>query len=263
MGTSGSGLLLGSSFGTVSFTKIGALDLNSSLLLLSTMAVLTTTFSVFAISYIRTVERKNTERKLEEERDRLRQEFAQDLHDEIGNRLAKIITFSNVLEHNNYQLDNATKKLVSIISTNSQQLYNSAYDLIRSKQHDERCLDTVIDQLQLFGKQLFQDTPIKFSADIQTNRLVKLDQGQGRQISLIFKEAMTNALKHSQCHSLVFKVRAGYVVILELVDDGSGFSVDQKSSGMGLRGMNKRAEKINATLKIDSTTKGTKLKLFI
>lgn len=248
-------------FGTISFTG-GPFAFSNTLLFLSTIGVLTITLITF-ISYIRSVERKKVEKKLEGERERLRLEFAQDLHDEIGNQLAKIITFSNVLEHNNYQLDEQTRKLIKRISSNSQQLYQNAYDIIRSKQSDAANLDLVIDHLQYFGEELFQDTPIKFNADIEVSRSVKLPQGHSRQISLIFKEAMTNALKHSQCQAVTFKARVGYAAILELIDDGKGFSVGEKNSGMGLSGITNRAKKINATVKIDSTTKGTKLKLLI
>ncbi|MEQ9164650.1 MAG: hypothetical protein RLO12_00215 [Fulvivirga sp.] len=256
-------MLLEAPKGAISLTSTTAFIYNNTFFVISTVAILTLTLSFAIFTYIRNADRRKNTELLEHEKKILREEFAQDLHDEIGNRLARIITFSNALEHNDFDLDSTGKKIINRISINSQQLYQSAYDLIRSKKDDAEDLSVVTERLSQFGNDMFQDTSVLFSSDVVMNRAVMLRPGQGRQIMLIFKEAMTNAFKHSECQSVTLKIRVGYAVILELIDNGKGFSADQKYLGMGLGGMKQRADKINATLKINSTIKGTKLKLVI
>jgi signal transduction histidine kinase len=254
---------MGTPFVTIIISNLGLLGHDNFTITTTASIVFSIGFFLVLFTYVRSQSNKRHLESLALERIKIREEFAQDLHDEIGNRLAKIIAFSNALEYNNYQLDDQTRSLINRICSNSQQLYQSAYDIIRSKQSDAANLDSVINHLKQFGEELFKDTPINFSADIEVSRSVKLAQGNSRQISLILKEAMTNALKHSQCQNVTFKARVGYAAILELIDNGKGFSVGKKPSGMGLSGIMNRAKKINATVKIDSTTKGTKLKLLI
>ena len=53
-------------------------------------------------------------------------------------------------------------------------------------------------------------------------------------------------------------------IIIELIDDGIGISKSDSSSGIGLKNIRERAEKIHAELKIDSQpNKGTILSISI
>jgi signal transduction histidine kinase len=76
-------------------------------------------------------------------------------------------------------------------------------------------------------------------------------------------EALNNALKHAAATSVKVYVRSQDSGIeLEIVDDGNGFDPDalDDSGGIGLSSMRERAEKLGATLAIQSTPgKGTQV----
>ncbi|MEZ0575902.1 histidine kinase [Halodesulfovibrio aestuarii] len=79
-------------------------------------------------------------------------------------------------------------------------------------------------------------------------------------------EALSNATKHSHAHnvSVSLAYKPDYVS-MSITDDGKGFALDQlPTGGMGLRNIRERANKLHATLQIDSTkNNGTIISLVV
>ena len=84
-----------------------------------------------------------------------------------------------------------------------------------------------------------------------------------RQILAIVSESVRNAHRHAGARS----VRVGgtvdrSMVVIEVTDDGRGFDPNDLPDGrFGVLGMKERADRIGATLDIDSTPAGTSLRL--
>jgi PAS domain S-box-containing protein len=69
----------------------------------------------------------------------------------------------------------------------------------------------------------------------------------------IAQEATSNAAKHSHAKKIDIKLRLeGDLGVLQIEDDGDGFSAEKKPNGLGLRTMEYRAAVIKGTLNIDS-----------
>src|SRR5260221_9870152 len=69
----------------------------------------------------------------------------------------------------------------------------------------------------------------------------------------IAQEATSNAARHGHAKTIDIKVRLeGDTGILQIEDDGQGFSVEKKPNSLGLRTMEYRATVIKGTLKMDS-----------
>jgi signal transduction histidine kinase len=67
------------------------------------------------------------------------------------------------------------------------------------------------------------------------------------------QEAVSNAARHSQAQTVRVRFqRNGETGVLQIHDDGIGFSTDHNSTGLGLRTMQYRASIIKGTLEIDS-----------
>jgi signal transduction histidine kinase len=77
----------------------------------------------------------------------------------------------------------------------------------------------------------------------------------------ILQEHLTNILKHAgaQMVSITLNVEDGMLKLV-VSDNGSGFDVAQKRSGIGITNMITRAESVNGTLKLLSSP-GTGCKL--
>jgi signal transduction histidine kinase len=90
-----------------------------------------------------------------------------------------------------------------------------------------------------------------------------------KNLYLIFKEAVNNAIKYSQADEImVFIALKGNRLEVKIADNGVGFNQDDAMNrrsvlgGNGLRGMNIRARQINAELRINSRVgNGTSLTL--
>jgi signal transduction histidine kinase len=79
----------------------------------------------------------------------------------------------------------------------------------------------------------------------------------------LFKEAVNNAAKYSQCSNLHIRLLwEGDALQLEIADDGKGFAEDGLKSGNGLKNMRERAASMLARLRIDSAVgQGTRIGL--
>jgi signal transduction histidine kinase len=70
----------------------------------------------------------------------------------------------------------------------------------------------------------------------------------------IGQEAIANAVRHGHPRTIEIRLVYGRPTLrLTVRDDGQGFSIEDEASGFGIRGMLRRAESINASLRIHSS----------
>ncbi|MDY8138453.1 two-component regulator propeller domain-containing protein [Aquimarina sp. 2201CG5-10] len=196
--------------------------------------------------------------KLRTELNTVRKNVAQDFHDELGNKLASISVLSNlVMQKTNTATDLHQK--VKKIKEDSKSLYSGMRDFIWALDHESDRLDELQLYLTDFGEQLFNNTEISFlsSSPIDTTNII-LPYYWSKQLVFIFKEAMTNCIKHSNAQkvSLSFEINQ-QTLLITLNDNGQGFSIDTIKRQNGLINMESRAEKINSKLYINSSDIGT------
>jgi signal transduction histidine kinase len=100
-----------------------------------------------------------------------------------------------------------------------------------------------------------EDQEARFSLQIDATAARELTSMQATEIFSIAKEAMANAMRHSQARlTTVSLVPRGRGVRLEVVDDGLGFDPDHlEDRGLGLRNLRNRAHNIGAKLDIISS----------
>ena len=81
----------------------------------------------------------------------------------------------------------------------------------------------------------------------------------------IAREAIANVLQHSKATEIRLMLRyEERRAMLSIDDNGEGFDLNQKSSGMGLQGMHSRAERIGGSILIGSTSRsGTLVRIIV
>ena len=84
-----------------------------------------------------------------------------------------------------------------------------------------------------------------------------------RNIYLIAKESVNNAIKYAECKSVTILFRQMHPgLIMEISDDGKGFNPDALTSRNGIKNMKLRAGQINSAIEIISALgKGTRITL--
>jgi len=205
--------------------------------------------------------RQRTRRLLEIERirilenERVRKNAADDFHDEFGHKLTKIALLTEVMKHELVQTNPKSIESLDKIIDTSKTLSMGMRDFLWTLNPEKDSLHEVAVRLKDFGDELFERTSFAFRAEGITDDLehVKLTMDARRQLTLIFKEAMNNILKHSCGRNvwLTFGVSEGNFEV-QLQDDGKGFSTESNGNGQGLSSMKHRAEKLDAKIEIVS-----------
>ncbi len=80
----------------------------------------------------------------------------------------------------------------------------------------------------------------------------------------VAQEALQNALRHARASRVcVCLTAARRQVVLEVADDGAGFDTSAQQEGLGLPSMRERAASAAATLTIESSGRGTKVRMAV
>jgi len=95
--------------------------------------------------------------------------------------------------------------------------------------------------------------------------LLSMNPSQKKDIYLIFKEAINNAVKYSKATEINISVKSeNNIVKLLILDNGDGFDATRHYSGNGMKNMRGRAKEMNAVIRIESIKKtGTSIALDI
>ncbi|WP_428224368.1 ligand-binding sensor domain-containing protein [Flavobacterium sp.] len=199
---------------------------------------------------------------LEKELKEVRENVAQDFHDELGNKLAGITVLSALMKEDVSNKDSKKFQQISRIHKDSEELYYGIKDFIWSIDSKNDDLNELVFYLKDFGDELFMYTDTAFSViNLVDNTQFKLPYYWSRQILLLFKEAMTNTMKYAKAQKcqLSFEIIDNQLRVA-FDDDGIGFKENELKRINGLKNMQKRAQKLNAVLEIHSE-KGTLIKL--
>lgn len=194
---------------------------------------------------------------------KVRKKTADDFHDELGHRLTKIVLFVETLMRQQKEFPSKSAPVLRKIQDNANALYYSTKDFIWAMNPSKDSALELLVLLRDFGDELFADTDIQFSVEGLKDEYedYMLDMDWKRQLVMIFKEAMNNALKHSKAESVILKVEDGEKHLkIALIDNGQGFVLNHKKFGYGLGSMLNRSKKIGGELKIKSLHgKGTEV----
>ena len=191
-----------------------------------------------------------------EENTKVRQEAAEDFHDDLGNKLTRISVLSDMLFTKLDPEKSEQKKLLEQIKQNALVLYTGTKDILWAMDSQSDNLYEVLNYIRDFGIDLYIDTPVKFGMIGLDESLsqVKLPIKFNRNIILIFKELLNNALKHANASQVTMDVTLLKKNELNIVltDDGKGFDPAASRKGQGVNNIITRAKRIGGTVGIRS-----------
>lgn len=194
--------------------------------------------------------------------EKLKAKLSADLHDSVGSGLTEISILSELTaaQVSAAGLD-ASGNLMSI-SEKARYLIDNMSDIVWVVNPKRDSLNDLILRLKDYYADLFSAMNISFKTtypeDIED---LKLPMEFKQNLYLLLKEAINNAIKHSNCKRIVLDVvNEGKNLEITLSDDGSGYSSEELTLGNGLINMRKRAESIGGRIEITSKTgAGTKI----
>ncbi|MGE0590402.1 MAG: two-component regulator propeller domain-containing protein [Cyclobacteriaceae bacterium] len=200
--------------------------------------------------------RKHVERIMEltkvreEENHRLRTEIARDFHDEMGNHLVTISNNVNLLLVESKNSRNT--EILRRIDMSVRYINTQTRDFVWSINPSHNNLDDLFLYLRDFAEGFFRNTGIVFQAESTVSQPHPITYRFSKEAILIFKEAFTNARRHSKAKKISFSLAAYDLhFIMKVWDDGVGMRVIHTTRG-GLSNMLFRAKKIGANFYVSS-----------
>ncbi|RYZ93750.1 MAG: hypothetical protein EOP47_29130, partial [Sphingobacteriaceae bacterium] len=195
----------------------------------------------------------------------LRSKISQDLHDEVGATLSGIAMYSFITKE---QIRNQQHELVSnslnIIKDNAGEMVAKLNDIVWAVNPVQDNAYTLAERLKEFALQhaAVKNITLSFTGK-ESLATQKLNMEKRKNIYLIGKEAINNAVKYSDCTQLHINVEVLHKQVhLIIEDNGKGFSPETAGKGNGLINMEARAREINAKLEINGQTgSGTRISL--
>jgi len=195
----------------------------------------------------------------------MRQTLARDFHDETGNLLSAITRQAGILKLRTEQ-DSSLKPLIDNIILNSEQLYASSRDFLWSINHNSDDPDELLAYLTAFGQVFYNQFDIAFSVRIPSpgnkENKKRLAPFVARHIISIFKEAITNTVKHSGANEVVLEMsRLDRYVRISLEDNGRWKDPDGNIPHEGISNMQQRSIDNDLFLDIYHDETGTKIQI--
>jgi len=188
----------------------------------------------------------------------LRTEISSDLHDNLGSLLSGLAMQSELLEANAKE---ENKNKLNKIARTSRDAISQMRDLVWSIDNRRERTSDLLERMEEVAEELLLPKNISFHIEKNDLNLTKkLSITAKQHIFFIYKEAITNIIRHANAQNVWIKFtnQNGFGTLV-IKDDGS-LKKTIKSTGFGLVNMKRRAEKMNAILKF-STENGFEIHL--
>ena len=226
--------------------KAGALLLTGLLLVIGLLVV----------NYYRVIQKARRLVEIE----KLRNDIARDLHDDIGSALSSININSNMALNRS---DDAAvvKTQLERIKINSDKMMDSMGDIVWAIHPANDSMESLLSKMKEFLSEMLEPLDINYHLELTDGiKKMKLSVDKRKEVYLVFKEAVNNAAKYSRCSNVsVILSNNNQFLQLRVTDDGTGFDA-QKKAGNGLRNMRQRAVAIGGTLQLNTNyQKGTNI----
>jgi ligand-binding sensor domain-containing protein/signal transduction histidine kinase len=200
------------------------------------------------------------------ELERVRTRIATDLHDDIGSSLSQIVILSEMLQRRVDPTDAVLNSPLARIACVSRELVDSMSDIVWAINPKRDRLSDVVFRMRRFAADAFTGKDVDFTFRAPRGEAdLSLGPDVRREVYLIFKEGVNNAVRHSQCSHAEIEVQvAGDRLRLEVRDDGRGFDKGRDHGGHGLESMRRRARDLGGSLDVLSQPgRGTTVRLEI
>jgi len=191
--------------------------------------------------------------------EKLRNRIARDLHDEIGSTLSSISIYAESAK----KITTGNQKVEGILSrinAGTSEMMEAMSDIVWAVNTSNDHFDNLANRMRSFAVQVTEAKNIELHfTDNKDIPDIALGMEQRKNIYLICKEAISNAVKYANCTLLEVSIyMEHYKLVVKIQDNGKGFSLNNPESsitghsfgGNGIKNMNARADEINASLKI-------------
>ncbi len=194
------------------------------------------------------------EKALEAERQRI----AADMHDDIGAGLSRIRYITAAMK----EVSNSNKEEMDKILSLSDESVEKMNEIIWSLNQGNQQLEELIYYTRSQCSEMASNAGMEFICDLpETIPSITLGWKECRNIYLLLKEAVNNAIKHSAATTITIECSITKELQFTVADNGKGFNPDTvKRNGNGLLNYKKRVDNLNGSYRLATAPgQGTKL----
>lgn len=194
----------------------------------------------------------------------MRNKIASDLHDDVGSTLSSIRMYSELVSLQIKEKNPESIPLLERMSNNSKEMIESMSDIVWAIKPANDAFKNIESRMFHFASELCSAKNIELQFEKNESLAeLKMKMEQRRDLYLIFKEAVNNAVKYSGCSKLSITFdKSGELFNMKISDNGIGFDTSIHQNGNGMANMKRRAESQHGTLQIHSSnTNGTTIEL--
>jgi len=188
------------------------------------------------------------------ELERVRTRIATDLHDDIGANLSLIAVLSEVARGQTSYDDSRLKEWLATIAMTSRDTVDSMSDIVWAVNPKRDHLRDLTRRMRRFADDIFAARNIEFQFHApELGRDIRLSADLRREVFLIFKETINNAMRHSGCTRAEVDLHIAHgQLVLRVSDNGRGLNSANADAGTGLASMRSRARKLGGSFEASS-----------
>jgi signal transduction histidine kinase/ligand-binding sensor domain-containing protein len=215
-------------------------------------------FATDRLAYMKTQRKlRLLEKKIAVDAERNR--ISADMHDEIGSGITHIALLSELIQTQQKE-GKELRKDIATIATSARSLVQSMSGIIWALNPQNDTLENLLAYTREQSQKYFEPFDVRF--DICFPEFVpdiRLSNEQRRNLYLVIREALNNAMKHSGATAIALKLEFDETALcFSVSDNGTGIGVKQgKPDSNGLRNMRNRMENIGGTIGWLQPEKGT------
>ncbi len=181
----------------------------------------------------------------------LRTKISSDLHDDVGSILAGIAMRTEVMSMGK---SSEEQKPLSALAVMSREAMEGMRDIVWAMDSRKDKYKNLIARMRNFASQSLEETTIEHQfqlTNIDPNKF--LNPKARQQLYLIFKEAISNVLKHSNATEVLITLEQTKTYFSLSIKDNGNLLKNNQSDGLGLSNMHARAKDIGGVLTVDIT----------
>jgi signal transduction histidine kinase len=190
------------------------------------------------------------QRALEQERFRI----AQDIHDDLGARVAQISLLSSTAQEKESLSVAEAREELGLVSRMSRELVAALYETVWAVSPENDHLDSLVSYICQVADQMCAVAGIKCRFEIQDMPLTIFIAGPVRHnVIMAMKEALHNVITHGHASEIQIGIRQEhYFLRIQVSDNGCGFDPGASRRGNGLDNMERRLRSIGGRCAVAS-----------
>lgn len=180
--------------------------------------------------------------------EKLRVKISSDLHDDVGTLLSGLAMQSEVL---GLSMKGKSREKIEELGSLSRNAIERMRDIVWAMDSRRDKYQNLLDRMKGFMATQFSESNIQYAFELDgilEDEFISPDVRQS--LYLIFKEAVTNALKHSNGDRIEIRIKNDKKALqMSIHDNGNGIE-NKLGDGLGMSNMAMRAQKIGGNLQI-------------